>query len=173
MNFVSNFDGYVTTITNWFSELKILEDNPELYNNLSSTLNKMLASLEDWLSTSLLTSLSGIVSGLTFRIIGDGVTVTDQVPSSGALIPGGSEVVLYLGGEAPDDKVSVPDLLGKSPSAVEKALKELGLYVRATGVATFTSSTSAAGQSIAPGSEVARGTVIEVQFVEDSISDYN
>ena len=58
-------------------------------------------------------------------------------------------------------------------AAVEKALKELGLYVRATGVATFTSSTSAAGQSIAPGSEVARGTVIEVQFVEDSISDYN
>jgi len=112
-------------------------------------------------------------AGLTFRIIGDGVTVTDQVPSSGALIPGGSEVVLYLGGEAPDDKVTVPDLLGKSPSAVEKALKELGLYVRATGVATFTSSTSAAGQSIAPGSEVARGTVIEVQFVEDSISDYN
>jgi len=78
-NFVSNFDGYVTTITKWFSELKILEDNPELYNNLSSTLNKMLASLEDWLSTSLLTSLSGIVSGLTFRIIGLFNVVLDVV----------------------------------------------------------------------------------------------
>lgn len=69
-NFVSNFEGYVTTITTWFSELEILKDNPELYNNLSSTLDKMLASVEDWLSSSLLTSLSGIVSGLTFRIIG-------------------------------------------------------------------------------------------------------
>ncbi|MBR2409549.1 MAG: AI-2E family transporter [Lachnospiraceae bacterium] len=69
-NFVSNFEGYVTTITTWFSELEILQDNPALYNNLSSTLNKMLASIEDWLSTSLLTSLSGILSGFAFRIIG-------------------------------------------------------------------------------------------------------
>ncbi len=69
-NFVSNFDGYATTITTWFSELEILKDNPALYDNLSSTLNKMLESVGDWLSSSLLTSLSGIVSGLIFRIIG-------------------------------------------------------------------------------------------------------
>jgi len=69
-NFVSNFEGYVTTITVWFSELDVLKDNPALYDNLSSTLNKMLESVGDWLSTSLLTSLSGILSGLTFRIIG-------------------------------------------------------------------------------------------------------
>lgn len=79
MNFVSNFDDYVATITKWFSELDILKNNPELYNNLSSTLNKMLTSLEDWLSTSLLTSLSGILSGLTFRIIGFFNVVLDVV----------------------------------------------------------------------------------------------
>ena len=79
MNFVSNFDGYVTTITKWFSELDLLKDNPELYNNLSSTLDKMLTSLEDWISTSLLTSLSGILSGLTFRIIGFFNVVLDVV----------------------------------------------------------------------------------------------
>ncbi len=79
MNFVSNFDDYVTTITKWFSELDILKDNPELYNNLSSTLDKMLTSLEDWISTSLLTSLSGILSGLTFRIIGFFNVVLDVV----------------------------------------------------------------------------------------------
>lgn len=70
INFVSNFDNYVTIITKWFSELEILQDNPSLYANLSATLDKMLDSVENWLSTSLLTSLSGIVSGLTFRIIG-------------------------------------------------------------------------------------------------------
>lgn len=78
-NFVSNFESYVTTITAWFSELDILKDNPELYNNLSSTLDRMLNSLEEWLSTSLLTSLSGIVSGLTFRIIGFFNVVLDVV----------------------------------------------------------------------------------------------
>ncbi len=69
-NFVSNFDNYVATITRWFSELEVLQDNPTLYDNLSATLDKMLDSVENWLSTSLLTSLSGILSGLTFRIIG-------------------------------------------------------------------------------------------------------
>lgn len=73
-NFVSNFEGYVTTITTWFSELDflqtILKDNPELYANLSSTLDKMLAAVGEWVSSSLLGSLSGIVSGLTLRIIG-------------------------------------------------------------------------------------------------------
>ncbi len=78
-NFVSNFEGYVATITTWFSELEVLQDNPELYDNLSSTLDKMLASLEDWLSTSLLTSLSGILSGLTFRLIGIFNVVLDVV----------------------------------------------------------------------------------------------
>lgn len=110
--------------------------------------------------------------GLELRTVGDGDTVTGQIPAAGTSIPGGSQVVLYLGTEVPTDTVTVPDLTGKSPAAVENALKELGLYVRATGVATFTSSTSAAGQSIAPDTQVARGTVIDVQFVEDSISDY-
>ncbi len=69
-NFASNFDDYIDIITDWFSNLKIFEDNPALYSNLSSTLDKMLHSIEEWLSTSLLTSLSDILSGLTFRIIG-------------------------------------------------------------------------------------------------------
>ncbi len=78
-NFVSNFEGYVTTITTWFSELEILKENPELYNNLSTTLDKMLESVGDWLSSSLLTGLSGIVTGLTFRIIGFFNIVLDVV----------------------------------------------------------------------------------------------
>lgn len=111
-------------------------------------------------------------AGLDSRVVGDGDTVTAQIPSSGTAIPGGSQVVLYMGVEAPTDTVTVPDLTNKSPSAVEKELEALGLYVRATGVATFTSTTCAGGQSIAPETQVARGTVIEVQFVEDSVNDY-
>lgn len=69
-NLVLNFESYILTITTWFSELDILQDNPQLYSTLSSLLNKMLISLEDWVSTSLLGSISNILSGLTFRIIG-------------------------------------------------------------------------------------------------------
>ncbi|MGN1084238.1 MAG: AI-2E family transporter [Lachnospiraceae bacterium] len=70
LNFASNFDGYVNTISNWFANLELLEENPALYNNLEQIMEKMLASLENWVSTSLLGSLSGILSGLTFGIIG-------------------------------------------------------------------------------------------------------
>jgi len=78
-NFVSNFEDYINIITDWFGNLKLFEDNPALYENLSSTLDKMLRSLEDWLSTSLLSSLSDILSGLTFRIIGIFNVVFDLV----------------------------------------------------------------------------------------------
>lgn len=69
-NFVSNFEGYVTTITTWFSNLEILKKYPELYDGLSDTLDKLLDSVGEWVSTSLLGSLSDILSGLTLRIIG-------------------------------------------------------------------------------------------------------
>lgn len=109
---------------------------------------------------------------LSYRTVGNGDTVTGQIPAAGASIPGGSSVVLYLGAEVPTDTVTVPSLVGKSPTAVETALSNLGLYVRATGVSSYTSATSASSQSIAEGTQVARGTVVEVRFVNDSISDY-
>ena len=37
-------------------------------------------------------------SGPDYRVVGDGDTVTDQVPSYGAKIPGTAQVVLYMGG---------------------------------------------------------------------------
>ena len=83
MNFVSNFKGYVTTITTWFSESEFLhkffEESPELYNNLSAALSKMLDGVETWISTSLLSKLSGLVSGLTLRIIGIFNVILDVV----------------------------------------------------------------------------------------------
>lgn len=69
-NFMSNFEGYVTTIMRWFSELELLKENPQLYDSLSSLLDKMLDSLENWVGTSLLASISDLLSGITFRIIG-------------------------------------------------------------------------------------------------------
>lgn len=78
-NFISNFDTYANTISTWFSNLTLLEDNPALYNNLQQLLNKMVTSFEDWVSTDLLGSLSGILSGLTFGIIGVFNTILDLV----------------------------------------------------------------------------------------------
>ena len=69
-NFVNNFEDYVNTITTWVSELEVLKKYPEVYEGLSSALTKMLDSFENWITTSLLGTLSNLLSGITLRIIG-------------------------------------------------------------------------------------------------------
>ena len=51
-------------------------------------------------------------------------------------------------------------------------LESLGLFLRATGVSDYTNtSVAATSQSIAPGTLVAPGTVVDVRFVS-TIIDY-
>lgn len=110
--------------------------------------------------------------GFTYRKVGDGATVTGQIPAAGAVVPGGSQIVLYMGDDAPTQAVAVPDLSGLSPDKARQALANVNLYLRGTGSAKyFTSATLAANQSISPGAEVAPGTVVEVTFVEQ-IDDF-
>ena len=110
--------------------------------------------------------------GLSYRVVGDGTAVTDQLPSYGVSIPGNSEVVLYLGEEKPTEQVEVPDLTRLTLSAVEKALAERNLYLRPTGSTSYSDATISVSQSIEAGTMVAPGTVIEVQFMDTSIQDY-
>lgn len=114
-------------------------------------------------------------AGLTFRTVGEGTVVTGQIPAQGAAIPGNSQVVLYLGNEeVPSDQVEVPNVQGLTPEETQNALNKAGLYLRATGaVEYFVSSNKAASQSIAAGTLVDRGTVIEVRFTDSSILDYS
>jgi len=112
-------------------------------------------------------------SGLAWRVVGEGDTVTDQIPSQGASIPKNSQVVLYLGEEKPTELITVPDVTGRSPETAQNMLLEAGLYLRASGVMEYYSSeTIAATQSIGGGTQVERGTVIEVCFIDNQVQDY-
>lgn len=109
--------------------------------------------------------------GLPVRVVGSGETVTGQIPGQGTSIPGGSQIVLYLGEAKPEGTATVPDLTGKSPTAAKEALAAVGLYMKATGVqGSSTSGTIASGQSIEAGAEVELGTVIKVQFMDNTAS---
>ena len=111
-------------------------------------------------------------AGFTWRTVGDGAAVTDQVPAAGAVIPGGSEVVLYLGESKPEETVTVPDLSGMTAENARTALTRVGLYMKATGASGYyTSNTIAAGQSLAAGTPAEYGTVVEVRFVDNNIRD--
>jgi len=105
-------------------------------------------------------------ANLTYRTVGDGETVTGQIPAAGAVVPGGSQVLLYMGEEKPTEKVTVPSLTGKNLTTVRSALESLGLYLRASGAGS--DAAVAYSQSIEPGTEVERGTVIDVEFSEES-----
>lgn len=103
--------------------------------------------------------------GLTYRTVGSGTTVTAQIPAKGAQIPGNSQVILYMGEQAPSDQVAVPDLTGKSVNQVQQAFASLGLYLRTSGATDSPAADIASYQSMVAGSKVDRGTVIEVHFV--------
>ena len=110
--------------------------------------------------------------GLSYRTVGDGETVTGQIPAQGATIPSGSQVVLYLGEEVPTEPVTVPDVTGMTLERARTALAEVGLYMKASGVSTYyTSSTLAIEQSVEAGGTAAPGTVIEVRFANNNIYD--
>jgi hypothetical protein len=70
-------------------------------------------------------------AGFTVRTVGGGDVVTDQIPAAGALIPVGSEVVLYLGEAKPTDLVAVPNVTNLSAEAANRALTNAGLYMKA------------------------------------------
>jgi len=112
-------------------------------------------------------------SGLAWRVVGNGDTVTDQIPLEGASIPKNSQVVLYMGAEKPTELITVPNLSGRSPEQVRNILQEAGLYLRASGVVDYySSSTVATSQSIESGAQVEPGTVIEVRFVDNQVRDF-
>ena len=107
-------------------------------------------------------------AGFQCRTVGTGDIVQDQVPSAGVSIPSGSTVILYLGENAPKQQVAVPSLAGLSPAACKTKLENLGLFMRATGVVDYSdSNVIGASQSIAEGTMVSLGTVVEVRFVSN------
>lgn len=109
---------------------------------------------------------------LKYRIEGEGDTVIDQLPISGIIIPGTAQIVLYTESQRPDTQIKVPDILNKSPEQVNKLLTDAGLYIRVSG-ATGTYSTTIVSviQDIPAGTMVDLGTVVNVEFRDQSIRD--
>jgi stage V sporulation protein D (sporulation-specific penicillin-binding protein) len=108
---------------------------------------------------------------LTYRTVGYGDTVTAQIPAANAKIPGNSTIVLYMGEEAPDDMITVPNVIGQTVSQANATIINSGtLYMKGKG-STASSSSVATNQDPAAGTSVARGTVITVEFTDMSAQD--
>ena len=104
---------------------------------------------------------------LTYRTLGSGAVVTDQIPAAGAELPGNSEVILYFDYQKSTEQVEVPDFIGYAVADVNWLANNAGVYVQAKGT-DRTSYATVTYQSVEPGTMVDRGTTITVEFTDHS-----
>ena len=105
-------------------------------------------------------------NNITAQYIGTGETVTGQIPKQGASVPGGSQILLYLGDEAPEQTVEVPDFAGMNRQQASDAAGALGLYILASGNQEISPVVTVTAQEIAPKTQVPVGTTIRLEFAD-------
>ena len=102
--------------------------------------------------------------GFSYEIIGDGDTVTAQIPEAGSKISSDTGLlILYTGEETPANTVEVPDLMGISAYNANNAAVSLDLNVTFYG-STNGSTATVINQYPAAGTKVPRGTIIEIEL---------
>jgi len=102
--------------------------------------------------------------GFEYEFIGEGDTVTAQVPAAGTRISSDSgKLYLYTGDSTPSDECYVPNFLNMSAFNANNAAVSAGLNVTFSGSVNGSTAT-VIGQSIAAGTMVPRGTVIEIEL---------
>ena len=73
-------------------------------------------------------------------------------------------MVLYLGTEAEQQIVTVPDVTGKDAESANRLLTEAGLYMKIIGATGSEGTILATRQLPEAGENVEQGTVVEVEF---------
>ena len=109
---------------------------------------------------------SGITGGAIVK--GSGSSVVRQVPASGAKIPKDGKVILYTD-DTEQETVTMPKVVGLTPSAAKQKLKQYNLNVTVSGSTSSSAKTTVQTQSVAEGAAVAIGTVIELTCVSETL----
>ena len=104
--------------------------------------------------------------GLDAVIKGEADTVTAQIPAAGTAVPGGSQVLLYLGEEPGQQPVTVPDFLGMQRQQASDAAGTAQLYIHILGNTEISPTVKVTAQSIPAGTRVEPGTTIQLEFTD-------
>ena len=108
---------------------------------------------------------------LTGRYIGSGETVTGQIPAAGLSVPGGSQVLVYLGETPEQETVEVPDFQGMNRQQAADTAGQLGLYILVSGNDAVDPNVVVTAQSVAPKQTVPAGTTIKLEFTDTRAAD--
>ncbi|WP_286029916.1 penicillin-binding transpeptidase domain-containing protein [Anaerotignum lactatifermentans] len=123
--------------------------------NLSQNKTVTVADYTDSVIFDVIGDLDG--KELTYKVVGNGNTVVNQVPKGGTTVDVGSEVILYVQRSEEDTgTVSVPNVVGKNYEQAETTLTNAGFTVAFEGEqsGTVTAQDPKYGVSVAKGSEV-------------------
>ena len=108
---------------------------------------------------------------LTARFSGEGDTVTGQIPAAGQSVPGGSQVLVYLGEAPEEDTVTVPDFTGMNRQQASDAAGRLGLYIQVAGNPEVSAAVTVTAQDLPAGTETAVGTTVRLEFTDTGARD--
>ena len=111
------------------------------------------------------------LTGLNVKFSGTGETVTDQIPGPGETVPGGSQVLLCLGENAPEEQVAVPDFTGMNRQQASDTAGLLGLYILVTGNTDISPAVTVTAQSEPAQTLIPRGTTITLEFTDTAAAD--
>jgi stage V sporulation protein D (sporulation-specific penicillin-binding protein) len=109
--------------------------------------------------------------GLGYQSVGTADQVTGQLPVAGKTVPGGSEVLVYFGEALPTETVTVPDFNNMNRQQAADTAAELGLYMLVEGNTSLAASVKVQSQDIAPGTQVPRGSMIKLKFLDTKAAD--
>ncbi len=102
---------------------------------------------------------------LIVKIIGSGDKVSLQLPAANTILYSGNTVLIYTDSDSDTSRTAiVPNLVGKPAAECNSLLQQCGLNIKVIGDNLNYSTTVAVSQSIAPGTEVEKGTLITVKF---------
>ena len=109
--------------------------------------------------------------GLSAKFTGTGDRVTAQLPEAGQTVPGGSQVLLYLGGSPEPETVAVPDFTGMNRQQASDAAGKLGLYILVAGNDEVSQTVTVTAQSLPKDTQVPAGTTVTLTFTDIGLRD--
>jgi len=104
-----------------------------------------------------------------YVVIGEGDTVTAQLPARNANVAAGTKVFMYTDSEVPQTPVVVPSLSGMTYQQARQELETRGLFIRTGGAPKSDLNALVTAQSITAGREVQFGSIVEITLVNSKI----
>ena len=87
------------------------------------------------------------------------------------MVPGGSQVLLYMGDQPAQTVTTVPDFTGMNRKQANDAAGAAGLYIRVKGNRSLDPNVVVTAQSEEKNAQIPAGTTVELEFTDIQATD--